>query len=484
MIVKSDPDTVKGFLEDNSGLKGGHVEKVFFPETTEDISEILTKANQQSTLVTIAGNGTGVTGGRIPFGGIVIATERLNRILDIKRIDDKSGIIGVQAGVTLKDIKDATDKQMLLYPPDPTEESAYIGGNIATNASGARGYRYGSTRRYVKGLKVVLANGHILDLKRGYLFAKERAIDISSLDKKMARLNLPKYKMPSIKNAAGYYVYDNMDLIDIFIGQEGTLGVVSEAELGLVQKEEGILGFFTFFDSDDDAQAFVSCLKDEEVLSIEYFDANSLKLLKDKFPNIPEARASIFFEKEASKKDEDIILNRVSNLLKENRASYDKTLFAQSAKEHKNLHEIRHSLPEVINEIIKRNGFPKVGTDIAVPKDRFSDMLSLYKSSLGQRVIPYVIFGHIGECHLHVNMLPSTKKEYELAKTRYLKFVEMALEFGGTVSAEHGIGKLKHIYLEKMYGHRGISEMIALKKNLDPNCILGRDNIFPKELLS
>jgi len=145
---------------------------------------------------------------------------------------------------------------------------------------------------------------------------------------------------------------------------------------------------------------------------------------------------------------------------------------------------LRHGVPEAVNEIVKKNGFPKIGTDIAVPEEGFAKMFDLYKSTLKARGISYLIFGHIGECHLHVNMLPSSEEEYDLSKKIYLEFVQMALRLNGTVSAEHGIGKLKHEYLEKMYGRKGILEMASLKMMLDPNSILGIGNIFPKEMLS
>ncbi|MBL7069289.1 MAG: FAD-binding oxidoreductase [Candidatus Omnitrophica bacterium] len=482
MIIKSDPDIIKSFLEDNSGLRGGYVKEVSFPESTEEVSLILSKANKERVPVTVAGNGTGVAGGRVPFGGLVLSTERLNKNIEIKRLDDKNGKAKVHAGAMLKDLKEAAKKEGLLYPPDPTEDTAYIGGNVATNASGARGFKYGPTRRYISGLKVVLADGTILDIKRGESFAKERLLNL----KEKTSIKLPSYTMPSVKNAAGYYIHDNLDAVDLFIGQEGTLGIISEIELDLIHESGDILSFFAFFDSDKNARNFASALKRnlKEALSVEYFDINSLALLKDKFPYIPDAEAALFFEKEKSKDDIDATLEEISGSLKKNGAFYDQTLFAQNENEYKKLFDLRHGLPERVNEIVKANGFPKVGTDIAVPEEGLDSMLSLYKTTLERSGIPYVIFGHIAECHLHVNTLPSSEKEYNHAKEIYIKFVEAAVKLGGTVSAEHGIGKLKHKYLEKMYGPKAIREMASLKKAFDPNCILGVGNIFPKELLN
>ena len=478
LIKKSDPDIIKAYLEDSSGLRGGHTKEVILPQTIEELSLTLKQAHKTHTPITLAGNGTGVTGGRIPFGGIVIGTERLNNIMDIKKNNDFNGSMRVQAGVMLKDIKEAANKINLLYPPDPTEDTAYIGGNIATNASGARGYKYGPTRKYIRLLKVVLTDGRILEIKRGQVFAKKRSLEGNPL----GRIKLPLYNMPSIKNAAGYYIHDGMDLIDIFIGQEGTLGAIAEAELGLIKKEDNVFTFFAFFNTAKTAEKFVLKLREKNILSIEYFDKNSLDLLRNKFSNIPKAASGIYFEKCVIRNEGDSALEEISGLLKK-ASVYENTWLAENPREYKNMRAIRHGLPETINEIVKKNGFPKVGTDIAVPENNFQKMFQTYKDILAQTSMQHVIFGHIGECHLHVNILPTSDKEYNDAKNIYLKFVECALGIGGTVSAEHGIGKLKHKYLEKMYGQKGIKEMISLKKSLDPECILGLDNIFPRTLL-
>jgi len=145
---------------------------------------------------------------------------------------------------------------------------------------------------------------------------------------------------------------------------------------------------------------------------------------------------------------------------------------------------LRYAIPESVNELIKRSGFRKFSTDIAVPGGRLLDMMRFYVDTLKGSGLRHLIFGHIGEDHLHVNILPGTALEAERARELSLIFVRKGVALSGTVSAEHGIGKLKHKYLEEMYGRNGIMEMVRVKKALDPNCILGLDNIFPKEYLN
>src|SRR5690242_9055294 len=215
MHAKTNSDEIEDFLTDASFMRGGHADRVLLPESVEEVAEILTSANRDRTPVTISGAGTGTVGGRVPFGGIVLATDRLNRI---KSIENNRGV--AEAGVILSDFQRAVDAKGLLYPPDPTERGAFLGGTVATNASGARTFKYGPTRNYIERLKVVLASGEVLDLHRG---------------EKIREIRVPSYARPATrKNATGYFVAPEMDELDLFIGSEGTLGVVCEIEARLI----------------------------------------------------------------------------------------------------------------------------------------------------------------------------------------------------------------------------------------------------------
>ena len=166
MKITSNQHEIESYLSDASFIRDGHADRVVFPENIEDVSEILAAANRDRVPVTISGAGTGTVGGRVAFGGIVLATDKLNRIKTIVR-ENEGGYAVAEAGLILSDFQRAVDQQGLLYPPDPTERSCFLGGTVATNASGARTYKYGPTRNYVRALKVVLASGEILDLRRG-----------------------------------------------------------------------------------------------------------------------------------------------------------------------------------------------------------------------------------------------------------------------------------------------------------------------------
>ncbi|MCX5679876.1 MAG: FAD-binding oxidoreductase [Candidatus Omnitrophica bacterium] len=484
MITKSDSTTIKSYLEDSSNLHGGHADKVLIPENTAELSSILIECTSKKMPVTISGGGTTTTGSRIPFGGIVVSTEKLNRIISI---DKRALSCVVEAGATVDDLQSACGKEGLFYTSHPTEKNAFLGGTIATNASGARSYRYGPTRKAVKRLKMVLATGEIFELRRGEKLFTGRGVSFGLPGGRRIEVALPSYDMPNVKNAAGYFVKDDMDLIDLFIGQEGTLSVITEAELGLELKPPEIRSCFAFFKDEENSWAFAEDLKGKKewkILSVEYFSENALKLLRRKNPNVPPAsRGAIFFEEEGEEGQRYSAADRWLKFIKTRGGSVDDTWVAMNEKDAENFTSFRYAIPEAVNEIVKASGFRKFSTDIAVPGGNFLEMMRFYKDLFRDDGIRNVVFGHIGENHVHANALPVQGAELRRAESICLEFVKKGVSLGGTVSAEHGIGKIKHMYLKEMYGDKGISEMVMVKKALDPGAILGLDNIFPKELL-
>ncbi|MCM8765961.1 MAG: FAD-binding oxidoreductase, partial [Candidatus Omnitrophica bacterium] len=379
----------------------------------------------------------------------------------------------------------------------PTEKNAFIGGTLATNASGARGFKYGSTRSYVRRIKVLLSSGEILEIKRGENFAVGRKFRIKIAEKEK-EITLPNYTVPSIKSSAGYFVKENMDLIDLFIGQEGTLGLITEIELALAKKDRNIFGIVLFFKEENRALEIVHKIKETSFLtrkgkaksnldavSLEFFDYFSLQLLRTKFPQIPQdIETALLVEQEYTPENQNAVLDEWVNFLDKKGILLENSWFSQTDKEKEFFQEFRHTLPELVNRMVKRNGFPKIGTDLAVPEEKFLSTYRFYQKLLKETKLEYVIFGHIGDNHLHINILPKNEEEFIKTKNIYTEMVKKVVEMGGTVSAEHGIGKLKHKYLEMMFGEGAIKEMAYLKKQLDPALILGLDNIFPKELLS
>jgi D-lactate dehydrogenase (cytochrome) len=493
MQIKSDPDEIQSFLSDASYIRDGRADRVLIPETIEEVSEILASANRDRVAVTVSGAGTGTVGGRVAFGGIVLATDRLNRI---KSIDAQRLRAVAEPGVVLSDFQSAVEREGLLYPPDPTERGCFLGGTIATNASGARTFKYGPTRKYVEHLKIVLATGEVVDVRRGAVHASARRLHVP-LESRSIDVVLPSYQMPHTrKNATGYFVASDMDLIDLFIGSEGTLGVVVEIELRLLPKPSGLLSGVVFFETEGNVLSFVNearglSLGHREVGSraeldaraLEFFDKESLNFLRQKYPNVPdEAVGAIFFEQETTTETEDSLLSQWMDLLDKHRALSD-SWFATNEQDQAKLREFRHQLPVLMNEWFAKYRQRKVSTDMAVPDEAFSGMFELYQSRLKTSGLRYTIFGHIGDNHIHVNILPRDDDEGARARELYVQFLKHAASIGGTLSAEHGVGKLKRDYLRLFYTDAQLREMAAVKRAFDPNGILGRGNIFSESLL-
>jgi D-lactate dehydrogenase (cytochrome) len=498
MLTKSEPDEIQSFLSDASNMPGGNARCVLFPETTEEVAAALANASRKRTPMTVSGGGTGVVGGRVPFGGSVLSTDRLNRIGCIIR-EEGGGRATAGAGVVLADFERAVSERGLFYPPDPTERSCYLGGTVATNASGARTFKYGATRNYILRLKVALATGDIVDLSRGqYRAHADGYLRIPLAGGRMLRAPIPTYSMARTrKNASGYFAEPGMDAVDLFVGSEGTLGVVTEVETALLPRPENVLCGIVFFDREDDLLAFVGDVRalsfqtrrkgDSSGLdasALEYFDRESLTLLRQSYPRIPQSsEAALFFEQETNQEIEDSEMSLWLEMLERHRARLADSWFATNQRDRQEMREFRHRLPVFVNEWLARHGQRKVSTDMAVPDGEFAGMLSFYKETLRPAGLRYVIFGHIGDNHVHVNIMPENESQTQTARDVYGRFVRRAVSVGGAVSAEHGIGKIKREYLRLMYSEHHLLEMAALKRAFDPACILGRGNIFSEDYL-
>jgi D-lactate dehydrogenase (cytochrome) len=521
MLIKSKLDEIQSFLSDSSHMLEGFADRVVFPESPEEVAEFLAAATRDRTPVTVSGAGTGTVGARIPLAGSVLATDRLNKIKSISRYDHWGGSAVAEPGVVLADFQRFVQAEGLLYPPDPTERSCFLGGTVATNASGARSFKYGPTRNYIRRLKIALATGEMIDLRRGELFADANgSINIPLPGGRSIEARLPSFKMPGTrKHAAGYFVEPRMDVLDLFIGSEGTLGVIVEVETSLLQRPERLFSGVVFFADEDNLLGFVKDLRarslrtrakekraaelrvssfppyseSEQQLfdppgidarALEYFDVESLRFLRTRYPLVPEAATgAIFFEQETTEKTEDESLQAWSTLLQTHGALDNASWFATNEADHQKLVEFRHQLPVLMNEWFARHNQRKVSTDMAVPDEAFASLLRFYQNTLSSGDLRYTIFGHIGDNHVHVNILPRNDEEASKASEIYLQFVKRAVQLGGTISAEHGIGKLKRQYLAMLYGEEQLREMAALKRAFDPACILGRGNIFSEEYL-
>ncbi len=314
--------------------------------------------------------------------------------------------------------------------------------------------------------------------------------------------------MPATKNAAGYYSEPGMDLLDLFIGSEGTLGVITEVEAVLSPRPAAVLSALAFFASDDDAVAFVRHARGDSPegpppkgvapIALELYDSRSLRFLRARkkeqgdsspIPELPvDAGAAVHFEQDFAEEDLADLYDAWESVLSAHGSSMEQTWGGMDAADLARLKALRHCLPEEVNGAVARAKashpeIHKVGTDIAVPHDELEGMLRLYTESLDRTGLEYVVFGHVGDSHLHLNIVPRTPEELRAAKSLALRFAEHAVAVGGTVSGEHGIGRIKHDFLRIQYGEEGLRQMVEVKKALDPDGILNRGVMFPEALL-
>jgi len=480
MIKKTNQDEIESFLVDASNYKG-NCDVVYFPESEDEIISIIKEANTNKIPVTVAGNGTGLTGARVPDSGIVISTEKLNQIIEINR---EENFIIVETGVILSTMLEKLKEQNLLYPPDPTEQNCFIG---ATNASGAKTFKYGPTRDYVLSLTIILPTGDEIELERGKCFSVNNKLTLLTKEKKSIDVVIPNIEMPKTKNASGYFIKENMDAIDLFIGSEGTLGIITKAKLKVLPSPINTLSCVVFFEKEEDGINFVSKSRELSRLNennfsaraLEFFDRKALQFLKDDFNEIDNsASCAVWFEQEITSDNEDALTEEWFNLIEQCNGKSDNIWVAMQEVDKMRIKEFRHAISYKVNEYISRNNFRKLGTDVAVPDDVFSDFYFYCQSLVAESGIDSVCYGHFGNSHIHLNMLPKSDDEFLHGKSLYKNICEKAVELKGTVSAEHGIGKIKTDYLLMMFGVEGVNKMREIKKILDPNYILGRGTMF------
>lgn len=445
-----------GYLEDASGAKG-HADLICVPQDESELVAILRDAARLQTAVTIAGGGSGLTGGRVPYGGWLISMEKF------RRLEVKLGKATVGAGVTLHELHAAAKASGQFYPPDPTETMAFLGGTIACNSSGSRSFMYGATRRWVQRLRIALPNGDVIDVRRG------DAIDF----------DVPLIPQPaSKKHSCGYALRPGMDWVDLFIGAEGTLGVLIEAEVELLPNPKSLLNGIIFFPSDEAGLQALDLWRSVPGLRmLEWVDDPALRMIERRYPDVPAAAKAALIIEQISDGDSDI--DAWAARLEETGAFEDKSWFGFTDADRERFRQFRHALPETALDITKQSGFASLGTDFSVPIDKHRQMLAFYREHM-ERIMHghYCIFGHAGDGHPHVNMLPTTQAEFDAGTAALSVFACEAVRLGGSVAAEHGLGKKKAKFLPIQCAPEHIEAMKTVKRRFDPDWRFGRGTIF------
>lgn len=399
------------------------------------------RAGREGVPVTVMGALTGLAGGAVPKGGWAMS------MANFSRLDVGDGAARVGTGVLLRDVQQMAIARGQFYAPDPTENTSSIGGNIAANASGSRSFMFGATRRHVRALRVVTMDGQIKEYRRG------EAVDF----------DVPKIPLPNVRKfSCGYQLKPGMDWCDLFIGSEGTLGVVTEAELGLLPAPGAILGGVVFFPNEESALEAVDRWRPTPGLRLlEFLDSRSIKLME-----LPYG-AAVLIEMEG-----DAELDMKGALESE-------SWFGSSAGDREKFRLFRHRLPEKIHAHLRKLGLVVIATDYAVPLERNRDILNTYREVLSENFEDrFVMFGHIGDAHVHTELLPKDQEEWDRSPAVIAELARKVVEMGGTVGAEHGLGKRKAHLLGVQYGPEHIAAMRAVKARFDAQGLLGRGTLF------
>lgn len=491
-----------GYLRDESRLLADGVETLYFPQDTGELAAALARCAEEGTGCVLSGGRTGITGAASPLGArALISLERLKRVRDFRRDNQGTYHITLEAGVTLAELAQMLEERRLpeinslareynagklpglWLPVNPTESGAQIGGAAANNASGARSYRHGALRGWITGLEVVLVGGGLLKLRRGEVRARDGVLVLEATDGTRRTVPVEPIAMPRTKCTCGYWLYPQMDAIDLFIGSEGTLGALSAIELRLVPVPEQTCGVVIFCPDEAGAlQLAEAARKGLAAQAIEYFDPAALALLRrdcpGKYPSIAPGRAAVYLEFAGSCAGNMLEYDKLCCIMSEcNLDPAGATWAAETARELEWQRDFRHAVPETVNNLIARRkgycpGLHKVGTDMAVPFANVGKMLEAYRQGLREEGLEAVIFGHLGDGHLHVNILPEDMAQLTRAKELYSGWAREAVALGGAVAAEHGIGRLKRELLRTQWDAAVLAQFAAIRQAFDPAGIL------------
>jgi D-lactate dehydrogenase (cytochrome) len=520
MELIADPASRHADLLRDESQRRGVAEAVVFPESGADVAAALREAAARGWPVTVQGSRTGIVAGAVPEGGLIVNLSRMDRVPGVRFDAGGTPLLRVQPGLTLAALRrllaappEAPSgaggwtpaeqaawrrlaRRRWRFTPDPTETTASVGGMIACNASGARSFRHGPTRPWVEALTVMLADGDVIRLRRGGERARGRFFRLRTAGGRELAGELPGYNLPAVKHAAGYWVRDDMELIDLFIGSEGTLGIVIEAELRLAPCPARIWGIHAFLPSEAAALDLTEAVRGELTLSpvaLEYFDGDALALLRAgqargdaALPPLPAESGCALYLELAGEEEAPLAAGAAefADLLARSGGRAELAWVAIDGHDLERLKQLRHAVPEQVNLLVAERrrgnaGLAKAGTDLAVPPERLRDCLAMYRRALAAARLESVVFGHIGDSHLHVNILPRDTDEYRRARELGGEWARRCVAWGGTVAAEHGIGKLKTGLLEILHGAEGVAAMRRLKTLFDPAGLLNRGTLFP-----
>jgi D-lactate dehydrogenase (cytochrome) len=516
--VTRDADILKPHLEDAAHFPGGHAPALAAPASEADVAD----AVRVAAAVLPIGAQSSLTGGATPMGETIVSTRRLAGI-ELAGPDR----VRVGAGVTLAALDEALEAAGRHYPPSPTFTGAFVGGTVATNAAGAATFKYGTTRDWVQALTIVLPSGDVLDVERGDIRAHADGYFVLHLQSRTVRVPIPLYRMPRVpKLSAGYFAAPGMDLIDLFIGSEGTLGIVTAVTLRVRPIRPAVCLALVPFEDRRTALQFARRIREAaketwrtcsargvDVAAIEHMDARSLAIVREDGADrangvtVPDSAAIALlvtlelppgttagqaFDEIGRARDPrppDTPLVRFCSMLLEAGVLEDVEIAVPGDRTRAaQLLAFREAVPAGVNQRVGRASreidprIEKTAADVVVPFERIDELLELYDVELGRRRLDAAVWGHVSDGNVHPNVIPRSYEEMESGKAAMLEFGRAATRLGGAPLAEHGVGRnpVKQQLLREMYGGDGIDQMRAVKRAIDPEWKMAPGVLFPR----
>lgn len=482
------------YLSDESRLKG-MAESISFPKTLEEIKWIVDEMNKKKETITIQGGKTGICGGCVPNSGHILNLKNFNRILEVEEKDGEY-FLNLEAGVTLGDLKEFLRKdfsskylngknKQYVFPIEPTEKNATLGGIISTNAKGISSEYYGEIKDYLEEVVFLTAKGDILTINKND--------DIKKFSK---YLNF--YQQDLEIYSKLFKGIESSNLLDVIIGSEGIYGIIISLKIRIVEKISKQWGLL--FNMDCISQLyFINNIKKMGhkklgIVSLEYFDENSLKLLKsvkeinEKLQELPDFQCenkSLTYLEIHRETDEEVeeTASQIMELAFE-AGCEEEFMWALSEDEGlEKFRNLRHFLPELINMKLDRvnNGefiIHKLSSDMYFKNKDMLQTINFYKSICDEKKLEYYIFGHALGTHLHINILSKNQKEFEEGKLIFENWVENSKLTVNNIFHEHGIGKIKVNQLNKVLSNNELEKLKSLKFAFDENYLLNVGNKF------
>ena len=452
--LSRDGDVRRAYSADASGL-------VMVPDsvaravTADEVAALLAECSSNGTPVTAAGAQTSTTAASIADRGVLLSLRAMNRVIEI---DPLARTARCEPGVLVGDLKRACAAHGLLLPLDPTsEEECTIGGAVACNASGARSLRYGATRPHVRALRVAMTDGTITTLRR------------------------PRLE----KNTVGYQLAH--DPVDWFVGSEGTLGVVVEAELALLPMPEAVVGLALPFASELDCLRFIVAARESHEVHprcLEFFDVRALAIARvaEGTPGWAESAEAFVYAEESPPAGAAPALDAWLALAERHGASVDDARVYEGEGPLREARRVRHAVPAHMNErgaARRAFGGRKVSTDWAVPHAALAEALGRARAfATAAGIEQAVSYGHAGNGHPHQNFIAHDGDELARIQAVVEATLREVIALGGTVAAEHGIGKIKQRWLPLQMSPLQVRAMRAIKRELDPAGILAPGNVL------